>query len=168
MQRSIALLIIGLFFGAGAGFLLAAANGITLSGHDHAASAASEADILMAATVDHTHNHNQPVELQAGANAPTLEFILHPDDVSGWNLEIVTTNFTFAPESVNQDNLNGEGHAHVYVNDKRIARLYSPWMHIGTLPAGDTVISVTLNANDHRPISVGGMPLETEKLIQVQ
>ncbi|MBL4751894.1 MAG: hypothetical protein JKX71_15185 [Amylibacter sp.] len=35
MQKPLALLIIGLFFGFGLGFLFAAANGITLNGHDH-------------------------------------------------------------------------------------------------------------------------------------
>ncbi len=168
MQNKIALFVIGLFFGGGIGFLVAAGNNITLSGHEHGEHAVSEADILAAATVDHTHNHNQFVEIQNDTNAPTLEVIMHPDDVSGWNLEIVTTNFTFAPKSVNLEHIAGEGHAHVYVNDKRIARLYSPWMHIGTLPAGDTVISVSLNANDHRPISVDGTPLNAEMLIQVQ
>ncbi len=168
MQNKVALFVIGLFFGGGIGFLVAAGNNITLSGHEHGEQAASDADILVAATVDHTHNHNQSVDIQNDINAPTLEFVLHPDDVSGWNLEIITTNFTFAPKSVNQENITGEGHAHVYVNDKRISRLYSPWMHIGTLPAGDTVISVSLNANDHRPLSVGGTHLKAEMLIQVQ
>ncbi len=35
MQKPLALLIIGLFFGTGFGFLIAASNGITLDGHDH-------------------------------------------------------------------------------------------------------------------------------------
>jgi len=37
MQRSLSLLFIGLFFGAGLGFLVAASYGVTLDGHDHAA-----------------------------------------------------------------------------------------------------------------------------------
>ena len=36
MDRSIAMLLIGLIFGFGLGFVVAAANGITLDGHDHA------------------------------------------------------------------------------------------------------------------------------------
>ncbi len=35
MDRSIAMLLIGLIFGGGLGFVVAAANGITLNGHDH-------------------------------------------------------------------------------------------------------------------------------------
>lgn len=43
MDRSIAMLIIGLIFGGGLGFVVAAANGITLNGHDHGSEAPAEA-----------------------------------------------------------------------------------------------------------------------------
>ena len=35
MDRSLWLLVIGLVFGSGIGFVIAAGNGITLDGHDH-------------------------------------------------------------------------------------------------------------------------------------
>jgi len=162
MQKPFALLIIGLFFGGGLGFLTAASNGVTLDGHDHGKNAAT------ATQADHGHNHDQVITLPDGEHAPTLKVKLHPDTVAGWNLEIITTNFTFTPENVNQDSQAGEGHAHVYVNGEKLARLYSPWMHISRLPAGRTTVSVSLNANDHSPFSVGGTPLSTDVVIQVQ
>ena len=51
---------------------------------------------------------------------------------------------------------------------RKLARLYSPWMHIGSLPAGETTVSVSLNANDHSPLSVGDTPLSADVVIQVQ
>lgn len=162
MQKPFALLIIGLFFGSGLGFLTAASNGVTLDGHDHGENAEATTQ------TDHGHNHDQVITLPDGENAPTLKINLHQDTVAGWNLEIVTTNFAFTPESVNQDNQTGEGHAHVYVNGEKLARLYSPWMHIGSLPAGQTTVSVSLNANDHSPLSVGNTPLSADMVIQVQ
>ncbi len=75
MQSKVALFVIGLFFGGGIGFLVAAGNNITLSGHEHGEQAASEVDILTATTVDHTHNHNESVDIQNDINAPTLEFV---------------------------------------------------------------------------------------------
>lgn len=42
MDRSIAMLLIGLIFGFGLGFVVAAANGITLGGHDHGSDHGSE------------------------------------------------------------------------------------------------------------------------------
>lgn len=150
MQRSLALLIIGLFFGAGAGFLLAAANSVTLDGHEHAESTPK------------SHDHSKVEVVPAGDDAPTVGVIMHPDAMSGWNLEIVTTNFTFSPETVGQANEPGIGHAHVYINGRKLARIYSPWMHIDTLFAGETTVSVSLNGNDHRPLSIDGTPLAAE------
>ncbi len=161
MQKPLALLIIGLFFGTGFGFLIAASNGITLDSHDH------DHNVTADATVDHGHNHGQMIDLPEGADAPTIDVVLHKDAVSGWNLQIITTNFSFTPENVNQENTSGEGHAHIYVNGEKLARLYSPWMHIGKLPAGQVTVSASLNANDHSTLSVGNKPLSAEMVIQV-
>lgn len=160
MRKPLALLIIGLFFGSGFGFLIAASNGITLDGHNH------DHNVAAKATMDHDHNHDQMIDLPEGEDAPTIEVVMHKDAVSGWNLQIVTTNFSFTPKNVNQKNTPGEGHAHVYVNGEKLARLYSPWMHIGKLPAGQVTISASLNANDHSTISVGNKPLSAETVIQ--
>ena len=161
MQKPLALLIIGLFFGAGFGFLIAASNDVTLDSHDHDHNVAAET------TMDHVHNHDQMIDLPEGTNTPTIEMVLYEDAVSGWNLQIITTNFSFTPEAVNQENKAGEGHAHIYVNGDKLARLYSPWMHIGKLPAGQVTVSASLNANDHSTLSVGNKPLSAEVVIQV-
>ena len=159
MRKPFALLLIGLFFGAGLGFLLAAANGITLDGHDHGSD--------HHAKTDHGHDHGKMIVLPEGDTAPTMKIALHPDAVAGWNLEVITTNFSFAPQNVNQVPIVGEGHAHVYVNGEKLARIYAPWMHIGSLPAGQTTVTVSLNANDHSPLSVGDKPLSADVTIQV-
>ena len=155
-MRQLALLLIGLFFGGGIGFLIAASQGVTLDGHDHANPAHHAGKDHGAGHADHT-----PVDLPSGADAPTLSAVLLKDAKSGWNLHIQTTNFRFTPEDVNGANVPGEGHAHVYVDGRKIARHYGPWLHIETLPEGATVI-VELNANDHAPLSVGGALLRTE------
>lgn len=107
------------------------------------------------------HMTHTPVDLPAGAGAPTLAAELLKDAKAGWNLHIQTTNFRFSPEDVNRANTAGEGHAHVYVNGRKIARHYGPWLHIETLPEG-AVVMIELNANDHSPLSVGGDLLRVE------
>ena len=94
MRKPFALLLIGLFFGSGLGFILAAANGITLDGHDHGSD--------HNATTDHGHGHGKMIVLPEGDDAPTIKIALHPDAAAGWNLEVITTNFTFTPKNVNQ------------------------------------------------------------------
>ena len=54
----------------------------------------------------------------------------------------------------------GEGHAHVYVNGTKIARLYGTWMHIGSLPPGDVEVRVALSSNDHKALAVNGQPVQ--------
>lgn len=154
-MKQLSLLLIGLFFGGGVGFLIAASQGVTLDGHDHS-------DPAQHGQMDHSaHEGHAPLDLPAGDSAPTLNAMLMKDTKGGWNLHIMTQNFRFAPENVNAENAAGEGHAHVYVDGKKISRLYSPWLHIDALPQGGTV-KVELNANDHSPLSVGGTPLAVE------
>lgn len=160
MDRSIALLVIGLVFGSGIGFTIAAANGVTLDGHDHSTHSGHS---------DHSehagHDHGETVSLPAGSDAPTLTIEAFPDPVSGWNLRVITTNYRFAPENAGGDNVSGEGHAHVYINDQKLGRLYAEWMHLSNLPAGEVSVKVSLNANDHSPLAVDGVPLE--QVIQI-
>ena len=104
-MQKLALLLIGLFFGAGAGFLVAASWGVTLDGHDHAQHLAPGDT---AETGAH-HKHGTFIDLPAGATAPTLAIALHPDATSGYNLHITTQNFRFAPEAVNGASAPGEG-----------------------------------------------------------
>ena len=150
MSRALALLIIGLVFGGGIGFVIAAANGVTLDGHDHATDHGPVQDHAQ-------HDHSQTVE--AEGPAPTLMIHVTKDPVAGWNLHVMTTNFVFAPERSGASHVPGEGHAHLYANGTKIARLYGPWFHIDSLPAGEVEIEVTLNTNDHSGIAVDGTPV---------
>jgi hypothetical protein len=162
--RELALLAIGLVFGGGLGFATAAGMGVTFDGHDHGDPAAHAAGGGDAA---HDAMHDQPMDLPA-TDAPEVSMDLAADPVTGWNLHVRTRNFTFAPQDAGAENVAGEGHAHVYVNGTKIARLYGEWMHIDSLPEGEVLVSVTLNANDHRPLAVAGQPITTETRLIVE
>lgn len=159
MDRTIPVLLIGLVFGGGIGFTLAAANGITLDGHDHADPAHHGGSHAVAAGAPAAHDHDALLVLPAGAEAPTLDVAVEKDPASGWNLQMKTSHFTFAPQHASLDHVPGEGHAHVYANGVKIGRFYGPWVHLDGLPPGEVTLEVTLNANDHRPLAVGGAPV---------
>ena len=80
--------------------------------------------------------------------APTVQLEVLPDPVSGWNARVTTDGFTFAPEHFGNLPQDGEGHAYLFVNGKRAARIYGEWFHLGQLPAGVHEVAVTLNANN--------------------
>ncbi|MXX89174.1 MAG: hypothetical protein F4213_10190 [Boseongicola sp. SB0677_bin_26] len=163
MNRAVALLVIGLAFGGGIGFVLAAANGVTLDSHVHADDSHLDHKGI-GGDAGNVHGQHEMLDL-ARSDAPALGLQVKKDPDEGWNLHVMTAGFTFSPANAGRSHVPGEGHAHVHVNGRKIARLYGSWMHIGTLPEGEVEIRVTLNANDHRLLSVDGVPVEARVLL---
>lgn len=165
-MRTLVLFLIGLTFGAAGGFVYAAANGITLDGHDHASHGGMDHAAMGHGSEDHAAMHDTPLEVVA-ADAPALKIMVSKDPMAGYNLHVMPTNFKFAPEDASKAHIAGEGHAHVYANGTKLGRLYGPWMHLDQLPKGAVEISVTLNTNDHRPFAVNGQPVAASQTITV-
>lgn len=165
MDRSLALFAIGLIFGGGIGFAIAASNGVTFDGHDHGDPAAHGE--MNHGGADHARMHGQPITL-ATEDAPSLAIRVTPDPMSGHNLFVEADGFAFAPQNASGDHKPGEGHAHVYVNGAKIGRLYGPWLHLPDLPKGEVTVEVTLNANDHRPLAVNGAPITAREVLTVE
>ena len=101
------------------------------------------------------------------AAKPTLETVVYADPVSGWNLNIKTSNFTFDAAAAGRDNVEGTGHAHVYLNDVKLGRIYGDWYHIASLPKGRNKISVSLYANDQSGLTVGGIKITSNTNVTV-
>lgn len=112
------------------------------------------------------HNHGQLV-VPANQSVPTVDLVIHPDAVQGWNLEIKTTNFQFAPERVNQVSTPMEGHAHLYINGKKITRLYGPWYYLEQLEPGRHEVQVSLNANGHEQLIHNNQPIMAQEILVV-
>lgn len=162
MDRALVLFAIGLIFGGGIGFVIAAGNGITFDGHDHGDPAAHGA-----AQMDHSMMHDTPMDVPA-EGAPQVAMTLTPDAMTGYNLHVTVDNFAFSPEGASLADVPGQGHAHVYINGEKLARLYGQWMHIASLPKGDVIVEVTLNSNDHRPLAVAGIPISTSTTLTAE
>lgn len=116
---------------------------------------------------EHHHVH-RTLEVPAGRPVPALDLVVTQDPVSGWNLQLQTENFRFAPENVNHSSLFNEGHAHLYVNGEKIARIYSNWYHLSELPPGRNEIRVTLNANGHEALTHKGVAIEDTEIVEVE
>ena len=157
-SRTLGLVLLAAFFGALSGFLLAAGNGITLDGHDH-----DDPSHHQTASSDHGNNaplHAHDEMFDGGDQPPRLQLALTPDALGGWNLNLMTENFQFVPERVGGEAALGEGHAHLYIDGVKIARLYSAWHHLGGLNKGQHEIMVSLNAHDHRVFADNGQPVQ--------
>lgn len=152
MSKSNTLFILGLALGTGLGFL---ASG-SLTGYNTGADPAPATD----AQTGHGagHDHDKLLDMSGDAT-PGLTLDLRPEGNCTYNLQIVTTGFRFAPEAVNSPHVAGEGHAHLYADGVKLARLYGPWFHF-TAPAGTQDIRVTLNANSHETLAIGDAPID--------
>ena len=105
-------------------------------------------------------------ELKPTDPVPTVDFTITRDPVGmgGWDIHILTTNFTFTPQNVNQPPVSDQGHVHVYV-DNTMYVVYGPWYHLDDLSAGDHLITVALFANDHSAFTKNGQNIEAKKTI---
>lgn len=100
-------------------------------------------------------------EIPRGAPVPSVMIHAEKDTMGGWNIHLMTKNFEFTPEKAGLDDILGQGHAHLYVNGKKVARVYGNWFHT-TLVKGINKIKVTLNTNSHKDYYSEGKPVEHE------
>ena len=111
----------------------------------------TEADVAKSHS---THAHDLYEVPEAGA--PSVEIVADADAKGGWNVTIVTQNFEFTPQNVNGEHVDGQGHAHIYVDGEKIARVYGNNYHLPELGEGDHELMVTLNTNMHDDYAVNG------------
>ena len=146
---------------------LAAVAALALAGcgesHSHGAEASDGHD--GPATTAHTHT--ETVEVAADRAAPTLGLEATPDAKSGVNVRVSVANFAFAPQHASGSYVEGEGHAHLYVDGKKIGRLYGEWFHLDGAEPGPRQLRVELSSNDHRTLTKGGRPIEATTTVIV-
>ncbi|MDJ0735358.1 MAG: hypothetical protein QNJ47_15095 [Nostocaceae cyanobacterium] len=116
---------------------------------------------------NHTGHTHEMMEIPQGQPVPSVDLVVHPDAKKGWNLEAKVSNFRFAPENVNKGAKPGEGHGHIYVNGKKITRIYDSWYYLESLPLGKNRVTVSLNANNHAALAVNGKLIEDTEIIEV-
>lgn len=156
-----------------AGFLM---GGIIFSSQVFKNEKSEHQEVMIGHIHDDSHPHNESmmhdhtglIEIQEGELVPTIKTTVTKDPMSGWNLYVETENFKFAPEFASTNHTLGEGHAHIYVNGEKLARLYSNWYHISTLNSGMNKITVSLNANDHTQYSYNDQLIEDSVTIMVE
>lgn len=115
---------------------------------------------------DMTHSHPMR-EVAAGLPVPAVTHLVFPDAMDGYNIQILTENFTFTPSAINRDIVPNEGHAHLYVNGEKVLRVYGRWVHLPAsfLVTGANVVTVTLNANDHSEWANDGMAIGSSVIV---
>ncbi|MEL7332707.1 MAG: hypothetical protein AAFN12_10670 [Cyanobacteria bacterium J06560_2] len=147
----------------------AAANAPAIASSQSASGSASDSSPQETKGVRTTHDvfHSKTIEVPAGTPVPAVTVRVEQDKVDGWNLYAGTANFTFEPNKVNGESSATAGHGYLYINDKPIQRIYSTWTHLPTLPGGENVVRVTLNANGHETLTTQGEPIQDSTTLTV-
>ena len=105
------------------------------------------------------------------ATAPKATLDIQKDPTGGFNVHVVTTNFVWRPEMASMQHVPGEGHAHVYLDGRKIMRIYNEWFHLNTYQfstrAGEQLLSIEFVGNDHSPYTVQGLPVGAEQIVDV-
>jgi hypothetical protein len=98
---------------------------------------------------------------------PTVSLSAFEDPKSGWNLHIDVENFVFAPQNAGMEHVEGEGHAHLYVDGEKITRLYAELYYL-SLDSGMHDVVVTLNGNNHNDLTLDGVVVQDSVVIVVE
>ena len=103
--------------------------------------------------------------------SPTALMKIVKDPTGGFNVQVVTTNFTWRPEMASMKYVPGEGHAHVFLDGRKIMRIYNDWFHLNTYQfatrAGKQLVSVEFVGNDHAPYTIQGVPVGDAQIVDV-
>jgi len=117
---------------------------------------------------EHSHDHGamEPGPLESAVPV-SLDLTAEVDPAGGLHIRIITENWRWAPEEVNQESRPGVGHAHIYANGKKLSRIYGPEHYVADLPPGRYEIKVDLNDNAHNALTVNGEPLAATTAVTI-
>ena len=113
------------------------------------------------------HSQHPMIEVDDAEPTPSMRIHMDADSMDGFNIFLETQNFRFTPQSVDTLPVSNEGHAHLYVNGEKVARMYSPWHHLSSklLRDGINRLEVEFSTNDHSVWAVAGVPIGADVLI---
>jgi hypothetical protein len=96
------------------------------------------------APAESVHEHQHP---------PTLEVshTLKQDDLQ---LKLNVTGFTFSLENMGKENRYGEGHVHLYLDGKKVAKIFEPQYVLKDIPPGRHEVVLELAHNNHESYGV--------------
>ena len=130
--------------------------------------------ILASSTILPTHaqaNSAASVHEIVQEAAPQATLAIQKDPTGGFNVQVVTANFVWRPEMASMQHIPGEGHAHVYLDGRKIMRIYNEWFHLNTFQfstkPGEQLLSIEFVGNDHAPYTIQGLPLGAQQLVDV-
>ena len=106
--------------------------------------------------------HHPGNKIDAEKPYPLINLEIIKDKVDGYNLYIDLENFTLNPSQIGSKNHSNMGYLQLFVNDIKITRVYSNWVHVPQrfFNLKDNFIKITFNSNLYDEFTIEGKPLE--------
>ena len=152
-RQTLLIYIVG-FFIFGAGYIFALQFGVAFSSHDHSTGYGK---------IKNQENMHKHETLEITDNIE-FDFELIQENSNKWNIFLNIKGLKFSPENVGKQHVDGQGHAHVFVDGVKHGRMYSNWYHLGSIDFGSK-ITVTLNSNNHKAFIKAGELVEVTHLL---
>lgn len=114
--------------------------------------------------------HRQPpIQIPEGVPLPRLSLRVHRDDTAGANLHLTLQHYALTSPEYTERPGRLNGHAHLYVNGRKIQRLYGPDVHLPSslFNPGVNVIVVSLNAHNHAVWQRGDVPIMASVFVDI-
>jgi hypothetical protein len=127
-------------------------------------------------TDDHDTEHNamggalgpstaETLDVSTDSPIPLVEIELTETDVLGtFELVVSLTNFTIAPDKIDGEPVDNEGHMHLLIDGEKVER-FTEVMRQVEVPDGEHLVEVELNANNHLPYSIDGIPIRSGQTV---
>jgi len=115
--------------------------------------------VNLIANPPNNHDHSRYIEWE-GSVKPSIEIRIERCDNFGWIVIYEISNFKFNFDSVSESHVQGEGHAHLFINGTKINRLYGPPYYLNNFNLGGNTVRITLNSNNHSPYTIDGKMIE--------
>ena len=106
--------------------------------------------------------HHPGNKIDADKPYPLINLTVIKDKIDGYNIFINLQNFKLNPSEIGKENISNSGYLQLFINDIRITRIYSNWVHVPQrfFSLKENLIKITFHSYLHDQFTIKGKPIE--------
>ena len=106
--------------------------------------------------------HHPENKIDADKPYPSINLKVIKDKIDGYNIFIDLKNFNLNPSEIGGENISNSGYLQLFINDIRITRIYSDWVHVPQrfFNLKENFIKITIHSYLHDRFTIKGKPIE--------
>ena len=106
--------------------------------------------------------HHPGNKIDADKPYPSINLKVIEDKIDGYNIFIDLKNFNLNPSEIGGENISNSGYLQLFINDIRITRIYSDWVHVPQrfFNLKENFIKITIHSYLHDQFTIKGKPIE--------